>query len=248
MTTMPDIDTAPVPARRVGALRDRRGSWVPTGRMITTRIMELRKRRGLMIASSGYHHRCLSRHQRVRQFLQQLRQPRAAGIGGDFLVEQRARSDLTARFQQAAQQIHFVRRQRDGFVFHVGAAMFAIELQIAGLEKALEGKQDGNTLAVSVPPAEGYGTHDAALIQRVPKRSMQGSGEIKKGMQFQASTEQGVRVFTVTAVVGDMVTLDGNHPLADQTLHFNVEIVNVREATAEELEHGHVHGAGGHHH
>ena len=63
---------------------------------------------------------------------------------------------------------------------------------------------------------------DAALIQRVPKRSLQGSGEIKKGMQFQARTDDGMRLFTVTAIVGDMVTLDGNHPLADQTLHFDV--------------------------
>jgi FKBP-type peptidyl-prolyl cis-trans isomerase SlyD len=86
------------------------------------------------------------------------------------------------------------------------------------------------------------------LIQRVPKRAMQGSGEIKKGMQFQARTDDGMRMFTVTAVVGDMVTLDGNHPLANKTLHFDVQVVNVREATEEELEHGHVHGAGGHHH
>jgi FKBP-type peptidyl-prolyl cis-trans isomerase SlyD len=67
-------------------------------------------------------------------------------------------------------------------------------------------------------------------------------------MQFQAQTDEGMRVFTVSTVAGDMVTLDGNHPLADQTLHFNVEVVEVRGATAEELEHGHVHGAGGHHH
>jgi FKBP-type peptidyl-prolyl cis-trans isomerase SlyD len=119
---------------------------------------------------------------------------------------------------------------------------------VAGLEKALEGKQDGSTVAVSVPPADGYGIHDAALIQRVPKRSMQGSGEIKKGMQFQARTDDGMRLFTVTAVVGDMVTLDGNHPLADKTLHFDVQVVSVRDATSEELEHGHVHGVGGHHH
>ena len=119
---------------------------------------------------------------------------------------------------------------------------------VSGLEKALEGKRDGNTLAVSVAPADGYGIRDEALIQRVPKRSLQGSGQIKKGMQFQASTDGGMRTFTVTAVIGDMVTLDGNHPLADQTLHFDIEIVGVREATTEELEHGHVHGAGGHHH
>lgn len=119
---------------------------------------------------------------------------------------------------------------------------------VSGLEKALEGKQDGNTLSVSVAPADGYGIRQETLVQRVPKRTLQGLGEIKKGVQFQARTDDGMRLFTVTAVIGDMVTLDGNHPLADQTLHFDVEVVGVREATAEELEHGHVHGAGGHHH
>jgi FKBP-type peptidyl-prolyl cis-trans isomerase SlyD len=119
---------------------------------------------------------------------------------------------------------------------------------VSGLEKALEGKQDGNTLSVVIPPEEGYGERDEKLIQRVPKRSLQGSGEIKKGMQFQARTDDGMRLFTVTGVIGDMVSLDGNHPLADQTLHFDVKVVSVREATSEELEHGHVHGAGGHHH
>jgi len=99
---------------------------------------------------------------------------------------------------------------------------------VSGLEKALEGKQGGNSLAVVVPPAEGYGERNESLVQ--------------------ARTDDGMRLFTVTAVAGDMVTLDGNHPLADQTLHFDVEVVGVREATTEELEHGHVHGAGGHHH
>jgi len=80
-----------------------------------------------------------------------------------------------------------------------------------------------------------------AFAGRVPAR-------LKRAMQFQARTDDGMRLFTVTAVIGDMVALDGNHPLADQTLHFDVQIVGVREATTEELEHGHVHGAGGHHH
>jgi len=119
---------------------------------------------------------------------------------------------------------------------------------VPGLEKALEGKQDGSTLAVTVSPAEGYGIRDEKLVQSVPKRTLQGAGEIRKGMQFQARTEDGIRVFTVTGIAGDMVMLDGNHPLADQNLHFDIEVVSVREATTEELEHGHVHGAGGHHH
>jgi FKBP-type peptidyl-prolyl cis-trans isomerase SlyD len=119
---------------------------------------------------------------------------------------------------------------------------------VPGLEKALEGKQEGSSVAVVVSPADGYGTRNEALVQRVPKRSLQGAGAVKKGMQFQTRTDDGMRVLTVTAVIADMVTLDGNHPLADQTLHFEVQVVGVREATTEELEHGHVHGAGGHHH
>ena len=119
---------------------------------------------------------------------------------------------------------------------------------VSGLEKALEGKSEGNSLAVSLAPADGYGVRDAGLVQRVPRRALQSAGNITKGMQFQANTDDGMRMFTVTAVIGDMVTLDGNHPLADKTLHFDVNVVSVREATQEELEHGHVHGVGGHHH
>ena len=119
---------------------------------------------------------------------------------------------------------------------------------VAGLEHALEGRAQGHKLTVVVAPADGYGVRDETLMKRVPKRSLQGAGNLKKGMQFQARTEDGMRVYTVAAVIGDMVTLDGNHPLANQTLHFDVEVLAVREATTEELEHGHVHGAGGHHH
>jgi len=150
--------------------------------------------------------------------------------------------------------IHYTLKNDDGAVLDSSAGGEPLAYiqghgnLVSGLEKALEGKQGGNTLAVVVGPAEGYGARDEALIQRVPKRALQGAGDIKKGMQFQARTDDGMRLFTVTAVIGDMVTLDGNHPLAYQTLHFDVEVVSVREATTEELEHGHVHGAGGHHH
>ena len=111
-----------------------------------------------------------------------------------------------------------------------------------------EDEPGGDKMAVTISAADGYGTRNEALIQRVPRRALQGAGDIRKGMQFQARTEDGMRMFTVTGIAGDMVTLDGNHPLADKTLHFDVEILSVREASAEELEHGHVHGAGGHHH
>lgn len=116
---------------------------------------------------------------------------------------------------------------------------------IPGLEKALTGKTVGDKLSVTVPPEEGYGVRDEKLIQQVPRRAFQGVKDVRPGMSFSAGHGQNV---LVTAVMGDMVTVDGNHALAGQTLKFEVEITKVREATAEELMHGHVHGDGGHHH
>lgn len=119
---------------------------------------------------------------------------------------------------------------------------------IPGLEKELEGKPAGEKLAVKVEPGEGYGERNAALVQRVPRRSF-GGAAVKPGMQFQAQTSSGeARIATVTGIQGDMVTVDMNHPLAGEHLHFEVEIAEIRDATEEELAHGHVHGPGGHHH
>lgn len=119
---------------------------------------------------------------------------------------------------------------------------------IPGLEKALEGKQAGDKLNVKVRPAEGYGVRDDKLLQQVPKRQF-GGANLQPGMQFHAQTSQGhARVVTVVRIQGDMVTVDGNHPLAGENLNFDVEVTEVRDATQEELEHGHVHGPGGHHH
>jgi len=119
---------------------------------------------------------------------------------------------------------------------------------IPGLEKALEGKQAGDKLVVKVAPADGYGERNDSLIQQVPKRAFQGVAQIQPGMSFTAQSSQGPMQVTVTAVAGDMVTVDGNHPLAGETLNFDVEVTEVRKATLEELSHGHVHGPGGHHH
>jgi len=119
---------------------------------------------------------------------------------------------------------------------------------VSGLENALEGKETGNKLAVAVPPAEGYGDYNKDLVQKVPLRSLKGIPNVRVGMQLQAQTEQGTRVVTVTNVQSDMVTIDGNHPLAGKALNFDVEVTEVRSATEEELSHGHVHGPGGHHH
>jgi FKBP-type peptidyl-prolyl cis-trans isomerase SlyD len=119
---------------------------------------------------------------------------------------------------------------------------------IPGLEQALEGKAQGEQVNVSVPPEHAYGTRDDRMVQAVPRAAFQGAQEIRPGMQFQAQTNGGPRLITVVAVAGDQVTIDANHPLAGQTLNFDVNVVGVREATQEELSHGHVHGPGGHAH
>jgi FKBP-type peptidyl-prolyl cis-trans isomerase SlyD len=119
---------------------------------------------------------------------------------------------------------------------------------IPGLERELTGRKAGDRLQVKVPPTDGYGEYDSELVQRVPRRALKGIPNVQVGMRLQAQTAQGPRAVVVTHLAGDMVTLDGNHPLAGKNLNFEVEVAAVRAATAEELEHGHVHGAGGHHH
>lgn len=118
---------------------------------------------------------------------------------------------------------------------------------VPGLEKAMEGKSAGETFKVDVAPEEGYGERHDALVQVVPRDAFQGVDDIQPGMQFQAQSNQGVMSVTVTKIEDGQVTVDGNHPLAGETLHFDIEVTEVREATAEELEHGHAHGAGGAH-
>ncbi len=120
---------------------------------------------------------------------------------------------------------------------------------IPGLEQALEGKQAGDELSVSIAPDQAYGEKDLAQIQRVPRSQFPPDVEIQPGMQFQAQSPDGqMLVVTVSDVDDDVVVVDGNHPLAGKTLHFDVKVVDVRDATAEEMEHGHVHGEGGHQH
>ena len=119
---------------------------------------------------------------------------------------------------------------------------------IPGLENALTGKAVGDALQVTVEPAEGYGEVRDELIQEVDRSAFQGVDDIDVGMQFMAQTPWGEQPVTVVKVEGDQITLDGNHQLAGETLNFDVEVVEVREATTEEVEHGHVHGPGGHHH
>lgn len=119
---------------------------------------------------------------------------------------------------------------------------------IPGLENALTGKNVGDKLTVNVSAAEGYGEYNAEMVQEVPRNMFQGVDDIQAGMQFQAQTDDGIQVVTVKDVNDESVFVDGNHPLAGQNLNFDVEIVDIRPASQEELDHGHVHGAGGHHH
>lgn len=119
---------------------------------------------------------------------------------------------------------------------------------IRGLETALEGQTQGEKMKISVPPEEGYGVRDEGLVQAIPRDQFPDVNDVKIGAQFQASTENGPVLLTVTDIRDNQVTVDANHPLAGSTLHFNVEILEIREATEEELKHGHVHGPGGHEH
>ncbi len=116
---------------------------------------------------------------------------------------------------------------------------------IQGLENALEGKAVGDELTVTIPPEEAYGLRDDSLAQSVDRKIFETEEDLQVGMQFQAPSEQGMMIVTVTEIKDDSVTVDTNHPLAGETLHFDVAVVDVRDATEEELGHGHAHGSGG---
>jgi len=120
---------------------------------------------------------------------------------------------------------------------------------IPGLEEALEGLAAGESLEVSVAPEKAYGQLRDELRQVVPRDRFDTDEAIDVGMMFHTPTpDGGMSVVRVVAVDPGSVTIDGNHPLAGMTLHFAVTVTEVREATAEEIDHGHVHGPGGHHH
>lgn len=119
---------------------------------------------------------------------------------------------------------------------------------IPGLESALVGKTAGDQIDAVIPPAEAYGEFDARLVQVVPRELFQGIDAIEPGMQFQAQSGEGMQLITVKEVSDESVTVDGNHQLAGETLHFDVTVKEVREASTEELSHGHVHGPEGHEH
>ena len=118
---------------------------------------------------------------------------------------------------------------------------------IPGLEAALEGKAAGDSLQVTIAPPDAYGERDERLVQAIPRDRFP-IEEVEVGMQFQAEGGGMSRVLQVVAVDAEQVKVDANHPLAGVTLAFDVKVVAVRDATLEELTHGHVHGEGGHEH
>lgn len=146
--------------------------------------------------------------------------------------------------------IHYTLRDGDGNILDTSAGREPLTyLQgagnlIAGMEEGLEGKKKGDKFQLKISPDKGYGVKDSSLVQKVP-RSAFGTQKIEKGMQFQTNTGQ---VVTVTETGLESITVDANHPLAGVELHFDVEVTDVRDASAEEISHGHVHGPGGHHH
>ena len=119
---------------------------------------------------------------------------------------------------------------------------------IPGLEQALEGKAVGDKFSVTVGPAQAYGERKENAQQRIPLKHLKGARKWKPGMMAVVETEQGYRQVTVVKVGKFNADVDTNHPLAGKTLVFDIDVVDVREATAEEKAHGHAHGVGGHHH
>ncbi len=118
---------------------------------------------------------------------------------------------------------------------------------IPGLENALSGKEINDTFVVTAQPAEAYGERNEQLIQIVPDTMFSETDQLEVGMQFHAETNQGMNVVTITDIQDDKVTIDGNHPLSGVALTFDVEVVEIRSATDEEIEHKHIHSAGCNH-
>ena len=112
---------------------------------------------------------------------------------------------------------------------------------VPGLENAMEGKSAGDAFTAEVVPAEGYGEYDDALIFSVPMENFRDPESVEVGMGVEVQSQDGGRILQVKEIDGQTVFLDGNHPLAGETLHFDITISEIRNATDEELEHGHVH-------
>jgi FKBP-type peptidyl-prolyl cis-trans isomerase SlyD len=151
-------------------------------------------------------------------------------------------------------EIHYTLKNSEGEVMDSSSGgepltyLHGAQGLIPGLEKELDGKKVGDSFQAIIPPALAYGEANPALIHTIDKSMFKGVEKIEPGMVFTAQGENGHQHITVTAVEGDQVTIDGNHEMAGKTLHFDVEVISIRDATEEEIDHGHVHAHGDHHH
>ncbi|MGK0440881.1 MAG: FKBP-type peptidyl-prolyl cis-trans isomerase SlyD [Pseudohongiellaceae bacterium] len=126
--------------------------------------------------------------------------------------------------------------------------LFGYDNVLKGVEEAVEGKVAGDTLSVELAAENAFGVRKEGLQQRVPSKYLKHEGKMKPGQTVSVNTAQGVKVGTVIKVGKFNVDIDLNHPLVDQQVRFDIEIMDVRAATEEEITHGHAHGAGGHQH
>ena len=153
-----------------------------------------------------------------------------------------------------AVQFHYTLKEADGTELESSAAghpmtyLHGFDSLLPGLERALEGRDKGDKFTATLPPADAFGELKEDSELRVPISQLRGARKWEAGMQAVLQTPQGHQQVTVLKVGHTMATVDTNHPMAGKTLVFDIEVVDVREATAEELSHGHVHGPGGHHH
>ncbi|MDP5030276.1 peptidylprolyl isomerase [Paraglaciecola sp.] len=151
-------------------------------------------------------------------------------------------------------QFNYVIKELDGTEVESNGEQAAVAYlhghngMMPGIEKSLEGKQAGDKLSVELPASETFGELLENSEQRVSVKHLQGAKKWSAGMSAVVNTDQGQRQVTIVKVGKFMATVDTNHPLAGKTLQFELEVVNVRAATEEELEHGHAHGDGGHQH
>lgn len=168
--------------------------------------------------------------------------PRAACSGLNMKIEKDRVVSFHYTVSEVGQEPIESSRDRDPLVILIGHGNI-----IPGLETAMQDKEAGASFSVDVPASDAYGEYREGLQQRIPKKHF-GDAKLQPGQQVVLQTNFGPRAVTVKKVGMSVVDVDLNHPMAGKDLHFDVEIVDVREATPEEAEHGHVHGEGGHHH
>ena len=163
----------------------------------------------------------------------------------EYVMQIESNSVVTLHYTLKDNDGKLIDQSDDGSFLYLHGAMNII----SGLENALTGKAAGDELSVSVKPEEGYGVKDPERIQEVPKEMFEGADDIQVGIQFHAQSPEGQEmVVTVTEVKDDVVVIDGNHALAGVDLNFDVKVIEVRDASEEEVTHGHVHGPHGHDH